>query len=197
MLKHGSTQSKVLENLWIARNLVDYPPNVELDRDTDLAKGDVGAIERARDWAENVVAPMAEVWEVERRFAAEAFQSAGQNNLTGLLVPSEDGGEQISVIGLARVLEEIAAVDFSVAFSLVCHNNLAGAVGRRAEGSLREKVLPGLVNGTSLGAFLLTEPNVGSDAAAITVTATQDGEQWVLNGEKAWATNGTLSLIHI
>ena len=191
MLKHGSTQSKVLENLWIARNLVDYPPNVELDRDTDLPKGDVGAIERARDWAEKVVAPMAEVWEVERRFAAEAFQSAGQNNLTGLLVSSEDGGEQISVIGLARVLEEIAAVDFSVAFSLVCHNNLAGAVGRRAEGSLREKVLPELVNGTSLGAFLLTEPNVGSDAAAITVTATQDGEQWVLNGEKAWATNGT------
>ena len=68
---------------------------------------------------------------------------------------------------------------------------MAGAVGRRAKGSLREKVLPGLVNGTSLGAFLLTEPNVGSDAAAITVTATQDGDEWVLNGEKAWATNGT------
>ena len=134
---------------------------------------------------------MAETWEAERRFATEAFESAGQNRLTGLLVSSEAGGEQVSVVGLARVLEEIAAVDFAVAFSLVCHKNLAGAVARRAEGSLRTKVLPGLVNGSSLGAFLLTEPNVGSDAAAITVSAAQDGEEWVLNGEKAWATNGT------
>ena len=191
MLKQGSTQSKALKYLWIPWSLVGYSPSVELGVDTELADRDIGAIERARDWAEAVVAPMAEVWEAERRFAAEAFQSAGQNNLTGLLVPSEDGGEQISVVGLARVLEEIAAVDFAVAFSLVCHKKLAGAVGRRAKGSLREKVLPGLVNGTSLGAFLLTEPNVGSDAAALTVTATEDGDEWVLNGEKAWATNGT------
>ncbi|MEC7915232.1 MAG: acyl-CoA dehydrogenase family protein [Actinomycetota bacterium] len=164
---------------------------MELDLDGGLEGRDIGAVQRAHDWAKDVVAPMAETWEAERRFATEAFESAGQNRLTGLLVSSEDGGEQVSVVGLARVLEEIAAVDFAVAFSLVCHNNLAGAVARRAEGSLRTKVLPGLVNGSSLGAFLLTEPNVGSDAVAITVSAAQDGEEWVLNGEKAWATNGT------
>ena len=144
---------------------------MELDLDTALEDRDIGAVQRAQDWAEDFVAPMAEAWETERRFAKEAFESAGQNRLTGLLVSSEDGGEQVSVLGLARILEEIAAVDFAVAFSLVCHNNLAGAVGRRAEGSLRDNILPGLVNGSSLGAFLLTEPNVGSDAAAITVTA--------------------------
>ena len=164
---------------------------MELDLDTALEDRDIGAVQRAQDWAEDFVAPMAEAWETERRFAKEAFESAGQNRLTGLLVSSEDGGEQVSVLGLARILEEIAAVDFAVAFSLVCHNNLAGAVGRRAEGSLRDNILPGLVNGSSLGAFLLTEPNVGSDAAAITVTAAKDGEEWVLNGEKAWVTNGT------
>jgi len=84
---------------------VSYPPNVELDLDSGLEGRDIGAVQRAHDWAEDVVAPMAETWEAERRFATEAFESAGQNRLTGLLVSSEDGGEQVSVVGLARVLE--------------------------------------------------------------------------------------------
>ena len=168
-----------------------YPPNVESNSDAALPDGDLDAVKRAQTWAKDFVAPRAETWETERRFAREAFDSAGQNRLTGLLVPSNDGGEDISVIGLARVLEEIAAADFSIAFSLVCHNNLAGAVGRRPNGPLRDSVLPGLVEGSLVGAFLLTEPEVGSDAAAIAVAATNDGDEWLLNGEKAWVTNGT------
>ena len=120
MLKQGSTQSKALKDLWIPWSLVGYSPSVELGVDTELADRDIGAIERARDWAEAVVAPMAEVWEAERRFAAEAFQSAGQNNLTGLLVPSEDGGEQISVVGFSP------------------------RIGRNSGGGLRSCFLPGL-----------------------------------------------------
>jgi alkylation response protein AidB-like acyl-CoA dehydrogenase len=164
---------------------------VESNNNAALNDRDAEAVRRAQAWAKDFVAPRAEAWETERRFAREAFDSAGQNRLTGLLVPSRDGGEDISVLGLARVLEEIAAVDFAIAFSLVCHNNLAGAVGRSAKGPLRERFLPGLVEGSLVGAFLLTEPEVGSDAAAIAVTATNDGDEWLLNGEKAWVTNGT------
>lgn len=164
---------------------------MESNSDAALNDGDLDVVKRAQAWANDFVAPRAEAWETERRFAREAFDSAGQNRLTGLLVPSNDGGEDISVLGLARVLEEIAAVDFSIAFSLVCHNNLAGAVGRRPNGPLRDSVLPGLVEGSLVGAFLLTEPEVGSDAAAIAVAATNDGDEWLLNGEKAWVTNGT------
>ena len=164
---------------------------MESDDNAALNDGDVEAVQRAQAWAKDFVAPRAETWETERRFAREALDSAGQNRLTGLLVPSDDGGEDISVLGLARVLEEIAAVDFSIAFSLVCHNNLAGAVGRQPKGALRERFLPGLVDGSLVGAFLLTEPDVGSDAAAIAVAATNDGDEWLLNGEKAWVTNGT------
>ncbi len=134
-----------------------YPPNVESNSDAALNDGDLDVVTRAQAWANDFVAPRAEAWETERRFAREAFDSAGQNRLTGLLVPSNDGGEDISLLGLARVLEEIAAVDFSIAFSLVCHNNLAGAVGRRPNGPLRDSVLPGLVEGSLVGAFLLTE----------------------------------------
>ena len=156
-----------------------------------LSQNDLTSIERASLWAATFVAERAETWELERRFAKEGFESAAQHQLTGLLVPEIDGGEALSKIGLARVLEEIAATDFAIAFSLVCHNNLAGSVARNATGDLRSKMLPGLVTGTSLGAFLLTEPAVGSDAAAISVSAVQDGEEWILNGEKSWVTNGT------
>ena len=145
----------------------------------------------AKDWAVTELAPTAETWERERRFAREAFDSAASNGLTGLLVPEEYGGKQIDSIELAKILEHIAAVDFSVAFSLVCHNNLAGAIARKGSTELKSRFLPGLVNGKILGAFLLTEPKVGSDAAAIELQAHRDGGEWILNGEKAWVTNGT------
>ena len=156
-----------------------------------LSPADVVVIDRATGWAESFVAGRAEKWEFERRFAKEGFESAAKHRLTGLLVPEVDGGEALSTLGLARVLEEIAAIDFAIAFSLVCHNNLAGSVARNVTGDLRSEILPGLVDGSSLGAFLLTEPEVGSDAAAISVTAVRDGDEWILNGEKSWVTNGT------
>ena len=140
---------------------------------------DIAAIERATDWANSFVADHAEQWEFERRFAKEGFESAAKHRLTGLLVPEADGGDAVSALGLARVLEEIAAIDFAIAFSLVCHNNLAGSVARNATGDLRSETLPGLVDGSSLGAFLLTEPGVGSDAAAISVTASRDRDEWI------------------
>ena len=159
--------------------------------DAAVGSGDQAVIERAASWARDYVAPRAESWERDRRFATEAFASAAGEELCGLLVPVADGGSGMSQIGLARVLEEIAAADFAIAFSLVCHNNLAGAVSRRAPAELRARALPPLVSGERLGAFLLTEPGVGSDAAKITTSARRDGDEWVLDGEKAWVSNGT------
>ena len=159
--------------------------------DAAVGADDQAVIERAAAWARSAVAPNAESWERERRFAAEAFASAGREGLCGLLVPADDGGCELSQVGLARVLEEVAAVDFAIAFVLVCHNNLAGAVSRRAPAEMRERALGPLVSGDRLGAFLLTEPGVGSDAAKITTAARRDGDEWVIDGHKAWVSNGT------
>jgi alkylation response protein AidB-like acyl-CoA dehydrogenase len=146
-------------------------------------------IDRARAWAHEVVAPMSETWERERRFASEAFTSAGEHGLTSLIVPTELGGAGMGSVALARVLEEIAAVDFAVAFSLVVHNNLVGALARASASPLRDRVLQPMIAGELLGAFLLTEPGVGSDAAAIATTARRDGDEWVISGAKAWVSN--------
>lgn len=157
--------------------------------DDDLLPAEIEIVSRARRWADEAVAPLAEQWEIERRFASEAFASAAAAGLTGLLAPEADGGPGMGPVALARVLEEVAAVDLGAAFSLVVHNNLVGAVARRGSAELRGRYLPDLIAGRRLGAFLLTEPGVGSDAAAITTRAMRIDGGWVLNGEKAWVTN--------
>ncbi len=157
--------------------------------DDDLTPAETDAVERAITWAAEVVAPMAERWETERRFASEAFEAAGEARLTGLLVPPELGGEGLGQVAMARIMEECAAVDVGATFPLVVHNNLAAAIVQWAAPELRERHLGDLVEGTKLGAFLLTEPGVGSDAGAITTIATRVDGGWVLDGAKAWVTS--------
>ncbi|MEM7337575.1 MAG: acyl-CoA dehydrogenase family protein [Actinomycetota bacterium] len=156
-----------------------------------LADHEAEVVERAEQWAREFVAPRAEAWERDRTFAADAFAAAADARLTGLLVAPEDGGAGLGAVALARLLEVVAAVDLAVAFSLVVHNNLVGAVARSAPPVLRERYLADLIAGRTLGAFLLTEPGVGSDAAAIATTATKVDGGWRLDGEKAWVTNAT------
>jgi alkylation response protein AidB-like acyl-CoA dehydrogenase len=157
--------------------------------DDDLTPHEAEAVERAIAWATDSVAPLAERWETERRFAAEAFAAAGDARLTGLLVPTEHGGDGLGPVAMARIVEEAAAVDLAAAFPLVVHNNLAAAVARQGSDELRSRYLSDLVAGRRLGAFLLTEPGVGSDAGAITTVATRNGGGWTLDGSKAWVTS--------
>lgn len=166
---------------------------LQAELDASLGEAERAAVALAREWARVAVAPQAEAWEAERRFAREAFDSAAEAGLTGLTAPGADGGRALGPVALTRVMEEIGAVDLGVAFSLAVHNNLVGAVARRAGYDLRARYLDDLVAGRRLGAFLLTEPGVGSDAAAITTTArpAADGSGgWVIDGAKAWVSNG-------
>ncbi|MEM7324352.1 MAG: acyl-CoA dehydrogenase family protein [Actinomycetota bacterium] len=159
--------------------------------DSAVTDGEQQIIDEAVRFAAQHVQPLAETWERERRFATEAFAALADAGLTGLLVPVELGGRGAGPVALARVLEELAAVDLGAAFSAVVHNNMARAVAMSGNDHLVAELLPKLLSGELLGAFLLTEPGVGSDAAAITCTAVQDGDEWVINGEKAWVTNAS------
>jgi alkylation response protein AidB-like acyl-CoA dehydrogenase len=86
-------------------------------------------------------------------------------------------------------MQTLAAADLAFAFALVVHNNLAGAVARGASEAQRRRYLPDMLAGRRVGAFLLTEPRGGSDAAAIKTRAIRDGAGWRLDGEKAWVSN--------
>lgn len=159
--------------------------------DDALDDTETALVAEAARFAADHIAPLAETWERERRFASEAFAALGPAGLCGLLVPTGLGGRGVGPVALARVLEELARVDLAAAFSVVVHNNMARAVATSGNDRLIGELLPRLVSGQVLGAFLLTEPEVGSDAARITCTATRDGDQWVIDGRKAWVTNAS------
>ena len=148
-------------------------------------------IDDAIAFAAQHIAPLAETWERDRRFASEAFQAMSGAGLTAMLVPPALGGRGAGEVTLARVLEELAAVDLAAAFSAVVHNNMARAVAMSGNDHLLATVLPKLISGELLGAFLLTEPGVGSDASAIACRASRDGDEWIINGDKAWVTNAS------
>lgn len=149
------------------------------------------ALARARAFAAEHVEPHAADWEHDRRLPREAITRAAEAGLADLIVPAALGGSGLGAAGLAAVLSEISRSDMGFAFSLVVHNNLAGSIAGRGSDAQKACYLPAMARGEILGAFLLTEPKGGSDAAAITTMARREGGGWVLEGEKTWVTNAT------
>ncbi len=128
--------------------------------------------------------------EMPREFVDE-LRSAG---LFGLVVPEEFGGMGFGSTAYARCLQEIAHHDASVALTVGAHSSI-GMRGLLLFGTDEQKrrYLPRLATGELVAAFCLTEPSAGSDAASIKTTAVRDGDDWVLNGEKIWITNGGIA----
>ncbi|MYF87183.1 MAG: acyl-CoA dehydrogenase, partial [Rhodospirillaceae bacterium] len=135
-----------------------------------IAKAD-RYIETARRFAAEAVAPHAAAWERDRRAPREAFEAAANSGLMGLLVPEELGGAGLDLFAMARIMEVLAAADLAFAFSLVVHNNLAGNIARNGAPHHHTAHLPDLIAGRRIGAFLLPEPQGGSDAANVQTTA--------------------------
>lgn len=148
-------------------------------------------VDVARTFANDVIRPNAAAWERDRRAPRDALQAAAESGLCGLLVPEALGGQGLDLVAMARIMEVLAAADLGFSFSLVVHNNLASSIARHGEPHHHDAYLPDMIAGRRIGAFLLTEPQGGSDAANVRTTATKDGDGWRLNGEKAWATSGS------
>ncbi|MBM3566599.1 MAG: hypothetical protein FJX42_10875, partial [Alphaproteobacteria bacterium] len=140
-------------------------------------------------FARDHVAPRAEGWERDRSFPLETFRAAADAGLVGLMLPREAGGKGLGHAAAARVLEELAAADFAFAFSLWVHNNVCNAIHRHGGGTSIERLLGAMLRCDRIGAFCMTEPAVGSDAAQLTTHAEKRGEGWSISGEKAWVTN--------
>lgn len=145
----------------------------------------------ARTFARERIDPEAAEWERDRRLPRETITASASEGLCGLLVPTELGGAGLGISDMAEVMGALAYADMGLAFSLVCHNNLAGAIAKKGSDCQRSLYLDAMLKGSILGGFLLTEPDTGSDAAAIATTAIANNSGWVLNGKKAWATNAT------
>lgn len=164
----------------------------------DLLTDPAPVLANAERFAAEAMAPAAEGWERERRYPRDAFAKAAEAGLCGLFVSREAGGHELTCLERIALWEMLAAADFGFTFSLVVHTAFAAAVEKAAAPALCARLLPPMLSGQSLGAFLLTEPQGGSDAAAIQTTARRDGGEWVISGTKSWVTNAaSADLLHL
>lgn len=145
----------------------------------------------ARDFAKNELAPNASKWDEESIFPQEAVRKMGELGLMGMMVPSDLGGAGVDVISFVLVLEEIAAACASTAVTMSVNNSLflAPIVKFGTDGQ-KGKYVPDFARGAKLGAYALSEPGTGSDAANQKTTAVLRGDKYILNGTKNFITNG-------
>lgn len=155
----------------------------------DLTPAERDRLAAAEAFASDYLAPNAEAWERDRAAPRALFERAGEAGLLGLLVPPAQGGAGVSHVALLTILETLAAADMAATFSLVVHNNHTRAIAGSGSTHLIDAYLDDLIAGRVVGAFLLTEPQGGSDAAALRTMAVKDGDDYVINGAKAWISN--------
>ena len=134
----------------------------------------------------------------EEKFAGAEIRRLGELGCCGMLIPEEWGGAGLDTISYVLMLEEVARVDASMAVALSVTNSVvAWPLWRHGNDAQRRKYLPRLARGEILGAFCLTEPQAGSDAAAIETHAVRGGKIYRLNGTKSWVTNGGESGVYL
>ncbi len=147
----------------------------------------------AAEVAQREIAPNITGWDREHTFPRELFTSLNRAGIMGILVPESYGGVDAGYVAYALAVEEIARVDAGSAVTLSVHSMIASAITRLGNDEQKANWLPRLASGDTIAAFALTEPDCGSDAAALRATARRDGDSYVLNGRKQWCTNGSVS----
>jgi butyryl-CoA dehydrogenase len=154
-----------------------------------LSEEERGVRDTVRDWATKEVAPGAAARDEEERYDRSLFERAGELGLTGLPYPEAYGGAGMGTFAWVLAAEEIAAADMGLAVSLSVHMLSQLCILSSGADEQKDRFLPPMTAGRELGAFALTEPQAGSDAAALALTATRDGDDYLLSGTKIWITN--------
>jgi alkylation response protein AidB-like acyl-CoA dehydrogenase len=145
----------------------------------------------AREFAAREIAPFAAEWDRDSHFDPALIGKLAELGFLGMMVPEQYDGLGLDTLTYLVALEEIAAVDASTAVLMSVHNSLPTQMLLRwGTDEQKERVLKPMARGELLGAFALSEPDAGSDAASLRMQATRDGDCWVLNGTKAWVSSG-------
>jgi alkylation response protein AidB-like acyl-CoA dehydrogenase len=151
-----------------------------------------------RQFMDAEVRPSIRARDREEKFAGTELRKIGELGCCGMLIPESWGGAGADTISYVLMLEEVARVDAAMAVALSVTNSLAALpVWKYGTDAQREKYLRRLAHGEILGAFCLTEPQAGSDAAAISSSAARTGSCYRLNGTKSWVTNGGEAGVYI
>jgi butyryl-CoA dehydrogenase len=159
--------------------------NLELSEEQKLLQKTV------REFAESEVRPLAKELDETGHFPHELFRKAAELGLTGVAFPEADGGAGFDHVAYAIVIEEISRCCASTGVILSVQNSLfCDPIHRYGTDEQKKKFLLPFTCGEKIGCYALTEPQAGSNAAALQTKAVKKGDKYVLNGTKAWITNG-------
>lgn len=147
-----------------------------------------------REFAAAEITPHVQRWDREAHMDPGVLRRLGELGFLGMLIPEQYDGLGLDTTTYLLALEEIAAADAALATGVAVHNSLpTQMLLRHGSEQQREHFLRPAARGQCLGAFALSEPDAGSDAASLGAQAVRRGDEWVLNGTKAWVTNGSVA----
>ncbi len=164
----------------------------------DLSEDHQMVKDMVKKLADEEIAPRAAHYDETREFPWENCKKLAELGLMGVTVPEEYGGAGMDTLAYVTVIEELSRACASTGVVAAVQNSLATfPLLKFGTEELKKKYLPQLASGEKIGAYALTEPNAGSDAASLKTTCRLEGDHWVLDGQKNWITNSTAAEIYI
>ena len=156
-----------------------------------------GLVDVVRSFAETELAPHAIEWDQEKLFPVDVIKRAGELGLGGIYVREDFGGAGLTRSDSVLIFEELAKGDTTIAAYISIHNMVAWMIDSFGTDAQRQQWVPRLASFEHLGSYCLTEPGVGSDAAALITRARRDGDEWVIDGVKQFISGAGTSDVYV
>lgn len=163
--------------------------------DLELSPAQKAAQDEFREFADSKVAPFADEYDRKQEMPRELINELAKRGYLGGIIPAQYGGKGMDAMTWGMLCEEIGRGSASLVSLLTVHGMVAQALIKWGTDAQRQQYLPKLATGELIGAFGLTEPNVGSDAGNSETTAVQEGDEWVINGQKRWISFGQVATL--
>jgi glutaryl-CoA dehydrogenase (non-decarboxylating) len=161
--------------------------------DFDLSEELIAVRDLAREFAEKEIAPTAAKDDKEKTFRNDLIRKMGELGFYGTMIPEAYGGNDMGFLAMVLITEEIAKAHSAMRVAINMQIGPALTLLQFGTEEQKQRFIPGLVSGETIGCFAITESDAGSDVAAMRTTATRNGDRYLLNGAKLWISNGPVT----
>ncbi|HEX2244368.1 MAG TPA: acyl-CoA dehydrogenase family protein, partial [Gammaproteobacteria bacterium] len=161
--------------------------------DFELTDELVAVRDLAREFVEKEIAPTAAKDDREHAFRGDLVKKMGELGFYGSVIPEQYGGNDMGFLAMVLITEEVARVHSAMRVAINMQIGPALALLQFGSEEQKQQWIPPLVQGDSIGCFAITEPDAGSDVAAMRTTATRNGDHYTINGTKLWISNGPVA----